>query len=296
MDRVKVAQVINKTLAYFDQFNFPLTAMELFDYLWEPAEAISLVSFLQLLEELISTGELQSEHGYYFLLGRNIIVEKRRSAVVLVEEKIRLAGRAASILRYVPFVCAIFVCNTVAAGWPTSESDIDVLIITSPRRLWLTRLLVTGVTSLINMRRNKKNIANKICLSFYLTANELDLNNVRVHAPDVYLAYWLVQLLPLYDPHDIYYSLLMENKWMHDFVPNYISSLTKSKKSNLFSIPRNTIIDRVEQLVRTIQKKRIESRPHAGAPGVVISDSMLKFHEIDRRIEYQNVWLERCKK
>ena len=113
---------------------------------------------------------------------------------MLVEKKLAIARKAAPILGAVPGVQAIFVCNTVAAGWPSVQSDIDLLVVVKPGRLWLTRFLFTITTVLLTKRRHDHQVADHLCLSFYITRDQLNVSAVRGPLPDIYLIYWLQQL------------------------------------------------------------------------------------------------------
>ncbi|OGH64673.1 MAG: hypothetical protein A2821_04450 [Candidatus Magasanikbacteria bacterium RIFCSPHIGHO2_01_FULL_41_23] len=304
MERADILISIKRTLAYFDQFSYPLTAEELFDFLWQPAEKIQWREFLNILENAVTNGHCVSVFSYYLLPGREECAEKRQRSLLLVESKLALARRAAKLLGTVPFVRGIFVCNTVAAGWPTTDSDIDVLVIVQTDRLWLARLLVTGMASLCNVRRGKKYIADRICLSFYLTDSHLSLADVRIAAPDIYLTYWLYQLVPIFDEAEILEKLHSANQWTHAYIPNaavkqkfhpdkiiILHPVWRFLKHGLEKIIQNKIGVRLENICRSFQLKRIAKQPHNIPPAVVISNTMLKFHEDDRRAEYQHVWL-----
>ena len=66
-----------------------------------------------------------------FLPGREVTVEKRRERLLISELKMKLACRAAKKIRAVPFVKAIFVCNSVGTEQAKAKGDIDFLL--SPR-------------------------------------------------------------------------------------------------------------------------------------------------------------------
>ena len=68
---------------------------------------------------LISQDVLQKDKGFYIFGNRNEIIEKRLDAYLLVKQKMNIAKRAARLIRFVPFVSALFVCNTVAGAVPS---------------------------------------------------------------------------------------------------------------------------------------------------------------------------------
>lgn len=294
------------TLAYFDNFSHPLTAVELWNFLWlaKPIESnYTWADFLHELDEAVRKQTIATSGGFYFLPGRQKLVVARQRARLLVEKKLAIAKRAAVFLDLVPGVEAILVCNTVAAGWPSKQSDIDLLVVVKPGRLWLTRLLFTVATIILTKRRHNHLVADHLCLSFYLTRDHLDLTSVRTHEPDIYLVYWLQQLVLLTGDESTLTQLAKANKWVQSYTPHYnqydqgcqpvvvTSRLGKTCKR----IMENLFFPGLERLAKTIQKKRIDAQSHASAPAVVISDTMLKFHETDRREEYQANWQEQVK-
>lgn len=297
---------ITDTLSYFDQFSYPLTAGELHYYLWQPPASLSYADFLTELSHAVTNQVCGKTGGYYHLPGRQSIIEERCRRLLFVEEKMNIARRAARLMSLVPFVQTICVCNTVAAGWPTEQSDIDVFIIVREGRLWLTRILITGLTALTRLRRSHHRVTDLVCLSFYVTDEHLDISAVRINEPDIYLTYWIKQLIPLYDPKKFLPQFLKKNCWVNGYIPfscldkeMLSSSLVKNGffgntlKKMLTRLLRGSLGDWLERRARSWQRRRIDARPHAPEPSVVISDSMLKFHEEDRREEYQKEWLRR---
>ncbi|MBP7992655.1 MAG: hypothetical protein KAZ30_03290 [Candidatus Magasanikbacteria bacterium] len=292
------------TLAYFDQFSHPLTGPELYRALWQPPTT-SWLEFLDTLKILVSEKKIVQEQAFYFLPNNQKVVVMRAANFLVREKKLRLARRLARWLALVPFIQGVFVCNTVAAGWPKENSDIDLLVIIKPGRLWFTRAVFTLVTSLLNRRRHGTAIADHLCLSFYVTAPAFNLQTIRIAAPDIYLVFWLQTLVPLYVEDDVLSEFLTSNAWIKEYTPQ---AETKPRFQNM-SVPNGIAIkikkniERVlgqrfgnwlEKKAKQYQLVRIEKKPHQPAPQVVISDTMLKFHEADRREQYQTAWIKKC--
>ncbi len=299
---------IVKTLAYFDIFNTPLTREEIYHWLWH-GEA----KWLELTDELNKLKAnkiIEYKHGYYFLPGRMEIASARQRSVPMVEKKMAIARRAGKKLRWLPFVEAMFVCNTVALGGVKPASDIDVFIIIKPGRLWLARFLITLVLGIFGLRRNKKNITDKVCLSFYAADDALDLSAVKISDPDIYLIYWLDNLIPVYDPKNIHKEILKQNQWAKKYLPNGLLSQKtlprwRADDSKLSAGFRyfferawqggygNLMERQAKEIQKTKMKLNFASAQNQGGLGVVINDSMLKFHENDRREEYRDLWLKK---
>ncbi len=332
---------LKKTLAYFDLANFPLTKEELYNFLWEPPQVSYAEFLLSLRDYTFGEGEaiplfgsanngiaassqkigtprndtvksfmMTEQNGYYFLSGREELVETRRCRLLISENKLKIARRAARIVRSVPFLKAIFVCNTVGAEQATEDSDIDFFIVTEKNRIWIARLWVTFLLGLFRLRRVNNRIKNKICLSFYVTADSLNLANLRVVDDDIHFAYWINQMLPLYDPENYYAKFLQANSWTKKYLPNiksekmssYIFKISESKLGRVWKRAWEKMwTGAYGDLINGEAKKiQISKMKFSGKKivrgedkGVVISDQILKFHEKDTRLEYREAWLNK---
>lgn len=300
---------IIKTICYFDIFNTPLTREEIFRWLWE-SNSNDFKILISELEKLTTQKIIEYKNGYYFLPNRADTIEIRERTIPYVEKKMSIAVRACKKLRYVPFLEAVFVCNTVAGGGVKENSDIDVFIVIKKGRLWLSRFLSTILLSIFRLRRNKKQITDKICLSFYATDDNLDLSKISIAQPDIYLAYWIDNLIPVYDPKNFRRKIVDENKWAKKYLPNAFgdfdtlhrwlvtdSKISKCWRSFFEKSWQGSYGDLVEKQAKEIQNIKMKMNiTNANKPdnvGVIITDSMLKFHENDRREYFKNEWLKK---
>lgn len=301
MDETQKA--IIKTLSFFDLFSYPLTKEEIFSYLWK----VKIDSYLlsEKLEELVDNKILVEKYGYYFLPDRDI-VENRRQHFLESELKLKIARKAVKKISMVPFIKAIFVCNSVAFGTAEQNSDIDFFIVTAKKRLWLVRFLTNIILLIFGLRVGKNKTGNRICLSFYLNEENLDLKNIRVVPEDIYLSFWLATLLPLYDPQRIGKKIIKENRWLSELLPNFPESLSfyikEVKNGGIKSFFKKILEktwgkaygDLMEKQAAEAQKTKLKfSIKEQIAPNVILDDTMLKFHENDRRREYYDRWKER---
>lgn len=242
-----------------------------------------------------------SPEGFSYLPGRESVVIRWQSSIRHIDRKLMIARRACSILRWVPFVDAVFAVNTVAMGNADDDSDIDVLVVIRDKRLWLTRLIVTAVLSLAGLRRHGKKIRDRVCLSFYLTPKAFDLSAIAISPPDIYLAYWLRTLIPLFDPDNFFDRLQAANPWAASLVPPKISfhaaPRIRTDRARASRIWRNfwertwggQYGDMLEKQAKSIQERRMKPRELA----VVVNDTMMKFHENDRREYFRDEWKKR---
>jgi len=308
------SQSLLQTLAYFDIFEYPLTREELYRFLWQPKENLDFSEFVQVLEETVQNdlkGKVETQGGYYFFFGKSEYIPKRERKILYTEEKLTIAKRAAQKLRYIPFVKALFVCNQLPVG-VKKGSDIDVFIVIKRGRMWLTRAIITAVLSFFLLRRTNKSIADLICLSFYVTDDNLDLSSICITAPDVYQAYWTDHLIPVYDPYDFHTQIREKNAWVQSYLPHSSEPypilkrwsvtdfwLTRGVKKFLEWVFGGFIGFIVEKQIRFLQLQKMKMSERIARPltnkSVVISDTMLKFHENDRKEYFKGEWEKRWK-
>ena len=302
-----LGQSIAKTLHYFDIAGYPLTKEELFAYLWQPPA----MGYAEFLERLDKVEGIAAKGGYYFLPGREDIILDRQRRLITSEEKMRIAVKAAKKLRAVPFLRAIFVCNSVGAELAGEDSDIDFFIVTEKKRIWITRILVTIIMEIFRLRRTGARIKNKICLSFYVTEDNLDLSPWRVADDDVHFAYWLNQMTPIFDGGGYFKKFLVANGWTRKFLPNLNSGKTydyisKISRPSAFGMAWKKMWERmwrgmygnmVESQAKQAQIAKMKlsgkSVDRKDDKNVVISDGVLKFHEKDARLDYREKWRQR---
>lgn len=311
-------KAILQTLAYFDIFGYALTKEELWRYLISghtdnPDLQMTYTDFVRALDENDSLhGVAERSRGFYFLPGREDNVATRQRAVKWFEQKMKIARRAVKKMRWMPFLRAVFICNTLAGPGLTEASDIDVFVVVRKGRLWLTRLMATLILSVWRLRRTRKRIKDRVCLSFYITDDNLNLSKIALDN-DIYLMYWLALLIPIYDPDNLHSSIQRANQWVKKYLSNALVSYKLSERlrvdNNKMSVFVKNLLEKMwdgrygdlmEKQAKEMQRARMKmnygSVQNEPDTRVVVSDQMLKFHENDRRAEYREAWLKIIKK
>ena len=217
-----VEKSIYKTIIYFDLFNYPLTKEELFRYLWVHPN-VSYEEFCQALQPPIANQAIEVKYGYLFLPGREEIVEIRRRAITPTELKLKKARAATMFISWLPFLRANFVCNSIGAEMTKPDSDIDFFIITEKDKIWFVRFFTNAILRLLGLRTYGEKQSNRVCLSFFVDNRHLNLASWRVAEDDIHFAYWIHQMIPVYDPLNYYKKFLESNYWTRKYLPKLIS-------------------------------------------------------------------------
>lgn len=298
---------IISTIAYFDVFNYPLTLVEIWKWLYQPSrwpgESDSLFNFLE-IEKILEEGNLlkslvENRRGFYFLKGKSDLIELRQARYNLAERKFKKALRVAKIMKKFPGIKMIAVCNNLAWSNASEESDIDFFIITEKKKIWTARFFAAGFLKIFGLRPTKKSAKDKICLSFFVDEENLKLEKISIDEPDIYLIYWIAQLAPVYDEGGVYQKFLEANNWVKKYLPNFFGGELSDRRnagSVGWTVPRfgfgekffrRMQIDAMPAGLKELSNK--DSR-------VVVTDLMLKFHANDRRAGYKKKWEEKMVK
>jgi len=241
-------KAILSTVVYFDIFDFPLTPLEIWKWLffahpphrsynfWETQSCLNDSAVLQKL--------IQSKNGFYFLLNRERIVGRRVANYKVAERKYKKAIRFIKLLRFNPFIKMVAVCNNLAFSNASQYSDIDFFIITKAGRIWLARFWANFLPKMLGLRPTHSDTQDKLCLTFFIAEDHLNINDLQSSQIDLYLANWITQLVPVYDPDHLCQSFLQTNQWAISHFPNFIPNQPNYRRqvdNNLLSFSWRSI-------------------------------------------------------
>jgi len=270
-----IEKAIIKTLVYRDLFDYPLSPKEIHRFLIQQDSSRETVE--KTLRGMVTEGKIEKKGMYYFLSGREKIVQFRQKREAISQRKFREAFHYANLLRFIPWVKAVFATGALAVGNAGEESDLDLLIIAAPRRLWLTRFLVFFVFSLLGVMRKPQSVQvkDKICTNIFLSESALATPSDE---QNLYAAHEVVQARPIWEKDTLQRRFLAENRWVKRFLPNFGLPSKPDKSRFRGGFPP---LDWVELLVYKLQLKYMEKR----RTREVVTPKRILFHPIDRAAE-----------
>ncbi|MBU1165168.1 hypothetical protein KKA15_06455 [Patescibacteria group bacterium] len=298
---------ILKTIAYFDIFDYPLTQFEVWKWLYKcqgtsvkvQGGSCRLLDVINELEQLVTDNQLETQNGFYFLPGRSDTVKIRMDRYNIAEIKYKKAIRMAKFFSMIPHNKMIAVCNTLGYSNSREGSDIDLFIITAKNRIWLTRLLSVFFLKILGLRPKGKKIKDKFCLSFFISEDNLNIENLGMGEQDIYFQFWVTQLVPIYNTQNLYEKFLDANSWVKSYLPNNFGfepaqrRKVKERIRIIRKIWAKTTFNIDEKVAKKIQLMIMPNKLKSLAnkdTRVVINDQILKFHENDRREIYRDLW------
>lgn len=219
-------KAILRTLAYADIFDYPLRQEEIWRWLTPTDNRPALPAGRQTtynkkvfevsLQKLFKAGRCKLWDGYYYLTGREQIVELRKQRERWSVSKIKRAKRIARILKFLPWVKLIGITGGLAQNNSHKDDDIDLLFITSRQRVWLTRGFVVLILRLLRLYRRPGKIVDMICPNMFIAEESL-----RMQPEDLFIAHEVCQLKPIFVKNRTYQRFLKANLWVRKFLPNW---------------------------------------------------------------------------
>lgn len=278
----QTVRAIEKTLRYGALFNFPLTEEELRQYLIG----------VKAPGRVIPTGNFHKVGEYFTLRGREALVPLRQKNTNYTQKKIARAVKLSNWLRIFPGVRMVGLTGSVAARNAGPSDDIDLMIVTAPGRIWLTRATVLSVLSLAGLKRPDREggyFDNQFCFNLWLEDSPYGL---RIHQEDLYTAYEVCLMKPLLGG-ETYLKFLRINGWYRKFLPNFnptfgMQLIQDSRLLQDLGHVAQYIIEIstlhilgwiLEPLASFLSRRRITAKHQRGYhPGVRVSNRQLMFH------------------
>lgn len=282
---------IERTLKYFDIFDYPLRQDEIWQWLWQ-GDA-SRDEFEKSLCGMLAAGEVEERESYYFLPGRSALVDRRKRREAVSLGKIEKARRMAWLLSWIAGVKMIAIASDVAYLNADEEADIDFFIVAEKGKIWSVRWWSVALMKALRQRPNQKTIKNKICLSYFVDEEHLNLEPTRLGEKDIHLTYLLSEYLPVYDEGGYWRRFAEANRWMRNYLPNF-DYLEESKKYMIGARGRGLkrIFNRVGLGQGVYKKMQLERMAPAlrecmnrEDKKVIVKEGILKLHVNDRRAE-----------
>ncbi|MEZ4180623.1 MAG: nucleotidyltransferase domain-containing protein [Candidatus Doudnabacteria bacterium] len=217
--------------------------------------------------------ELASFLGFYTLPQSKKFIRQRLVNYRFGLKRERLIKKFLKGARHVPFIRGVALAGSQALGLQRATSDIDLLIITDQKFMWLGRLFLTVYFQVLGIRRHDQKIANRFCLNHYL-ANPREVDVER----NLYKAMEYTKLRSVVYPQIIAKFQLANLSWIKNFYPNVeFDSILEQPQSVLQKIWEVFLNNRVgkyfEKVVGSLQLRRIKQEKY-----IFVKDDELSFH------------------
>ncbi len=198
---------ILRTLLYSDLFDYPLTFAETAHYLIERSATVDEVSACLARSCWLADRVIQL-NGYLALRGREALIARRLDRAATSDRLWQRARRFVRVLRVLPFVRMLAITGALAMKNSGAQDDIDVLIVTTPDRVWLTRALAIALVYV------GKLCGDTLCPNYVISERALVLERHTL-----FMAHEFAQMVPVYNV-TIYDHMCAANPWIQRMLPN----------------------------------------------------------------------------
>jgi len=284
---------ILSTLRFFDLQDYPLTLLELHQFLLAdlanikantddsgeiigkdfPSQSkVSLEEVLQCMENECA-GEAENTKGFYHIPGRKEIIDLRLQNYFFGIKREKRIKKFTGGLRHLPFVRGVALGGSQALGLQKATSDIDLFIVTDSRFMWLARTFVTAYFQILGKRRHGMKITNRFCLNHYV-AGQKKIQSIK----NLYSAMEYARLRPLVYGKSIAVYQQNNADWINVFFPNWEASHEPKQKESLLQRILEKMFDGgfgvwLENKLKSRLLPRIKNGPF-----IIVEDDELSFH------------------
>jgi len=303
----KLESDILNTVIYFDIFDFPLTSFEIWKNLYSK-EKSNLKEIIDVLDNSdVIKEKLDKKESFYFLKNREDIITKRKSNYIVSYNKYKKGIKFIKLISHFSCFKSIFISNNMSIDNSKNESDIDLFIVSRKNKIWTSRFISAFIAKILGLRPTLKTKKDKICLSIFLDQKDLNLKKV-CSKKDAHFLYWVNQIVPVFDPSNIYKKFINENNWIKEDLSNIFEYKTGHKRlvenntnkkvirkfSNILSLNfLERVFKKLEMKIFPVSiKNKIEKN---NSEDVFVDDLMIKLHDNDNRRIYNDLFLERIK-
>lgn len=224
----KTHNYIIKTLIYFDVFSYPVTFIELLEYMQTPIEQESVLK--ENLVQLCEQNLVYCFEGYYTIQNNKELIKRRLVGNNHAKKFVSIAFKNAQLIGSFPYVRGVGISGSLSKGYMDESGDVDFFIITEPERLWIARtlLILYKKVFLLNSRKF-------FCVNYFI-----DTNHLEIPDKNIFTATEILTLIPAYNK-DVFKSFVQKNNWTKQYLPNKLPA-----GNNLENASKHTLKKAIE--------------------------------------------------
>lgn len=188
-------------LSYFEIFQYPLTAPEIFSFAGNPD--LTEENVYTALEKGILDGQVYQFGPYYQTIDAPDWVGKRKDLNDRADQFVPIACRMGRLIGQFPFIRAVMVSGSLSKHSMGENGDIDFFLITTPGRLWVARTLLVLFKKIFLLNSRKY-----FCVNYFI-----DTDHLEIEEKNLFTATECATLLPVYGGQ--WYAVFIKaNQWV----------------------------------------------------------------------------------
>ena len=207
---IDLKNAILATLAYSDVFDYPLTVDEIHRFLVLNAAREDVLACLG------ESDLIFKNTGYYFLAGRENIVNVRIHREGVSRKSYERACWYGRLLGHMPFVRMVTLTGSLAMRNCDQTADYDYMLVAAKGRVWTARIFALLLNKFANL------FGETLCPNLIVSEASLEWKE-----RNLYSAREIAQMI-LLSGEEVFNELRVVNKWVLEYLPNWdINQKTK---------------------------------------------------------------------
>jgi hypothetical protein len=207
IDPIRLERAMLQTVLYSDLFEYALTIDEVAHYLIGVRATVDEVR-AALARSIWLRDRVTVIDEYVIVRGREALVQRRLDRSLTSDRLWVRARRFVRVLSALPFVRFVGITGALAMDNCAAGDDIDVMIVTAPDRVWLTRALSIALV------RVGKVFSDTLCPNYLISEKALVLEH-----QSLFVAHEFTQMVPVFG-FEMYERLACANAWIQIVLPN----------------------------------------------------------------------------
>jgi len=196
-----------RSVIYASLFDYPLTLAQLHASLvGVRADADTIAGWWRDSDLLQST--VEHRDGCYFPAGRDDLIDTRSRREAVSRTLLDRDRRLLSLVAGMPFVRMVALSGSLAHLNAEGSADLDLFVITAPKRVWSVTLAVLVISKLLGWRK-------RLCLNYVVSERAME-----IQPADLFSANQIIHLRPI-TGHDVFARFVKMNGFVRDFYPNF---------------------------------------------------------------------------
>lgn len=279
MPRPAQERAVLQSVVYASLFDYPVTLSQLREGLiGETAAEDTLLAWYAQSPYLQATVEYAD--GFFFPRGRADLLDRRAEREVTSRALLRSMAAPLALMKRLPFVRMVALSGSLAHLNADDEADLDLFVITSPRRVWTVTVTALLLAHLYGWRK-------RLCLNYIVSERAL-----WVAPADLFSANQIVHLRPMTGP-GTYRQFLEANRFVHRFYPNFAPRDVPTPdepawpRRALDAVLEWTVGPVLEPICRFLYRSHLRTRAHTwkSRDQVRLEPECLKLHTSSHRHE-----------
>jgi len=200
-----------QSVVYASLFDYPLTLEQLHASLvGTRAEPDAIASWWQQSEFLQAA--VSHHEGWYFPAGRGDLIATRARREALSRALLERDRSLLALVAGMPFVRMVALSGSLAHLNAEGTADLDLFVITAPKRVWSVTLAVLVIARLRGWRK-------QLCLNYVVSERSM-----KIAPPDLFSANQIIHLRPITGQR-VFERFVAQNRFVRSCYPNFARRL-----------------------------------------------------------------------